>query len=430
MTIRGSIGVALIAALCAGCVERTSYETSDESDRVSRLILDAAPKKIDHRIGADLGGKVELLGCDLPREEVDPGKALPVVWYWKCNEAPGPGWRLFTHVVDAEGRSRLNRDSAGPIRQHFQPEHWRPGMVIKDPQRIEVPASWDSPALELRVGIWRGEDRMEVISGPEDGSERVIGARVEIGEERAEPVAVAVPWIEKAPQLDGDPSGDPAWSGAAVIGQFFRTVSGQPEKRRTTEVRLARDAENLYVAMVAADDFLRSEYDEHDDELWHQDAFEVFLDPKGDKKHYYEIQVSPAGVVFDSHLPSYRKNRNSWSSEARVAVARDGELNDDAADRGWSAEIAIPFAGMKAGGGVPPRPDESWRANFFRVDVTRDEPVYTAWSPPLRGDFHALDRFALLRFPARRQEERADSGPAGSDGESGGDAAAAGGGGE
>lgn len=45
---------------------------------------------------------------------------------------------------------------------------------------------------------------------------------------------------------------------------------------------------------------------------------------------------------------------------------------------------------------MPPADTKGFKVNFFRVDVTADKTDYSAWSPPLRGDFHALDRFREL----------------------------------
>jgi hypothetical protein len=214
----------------------------------------------------------------------------------------------------------------------------------------------------------------------------------------AGPLGVVVPYTERAPIIDGEFAGEPAWKGAAKLGQFKHTMSGKPALR-ATDVHLMWDDENLYVAMRAEDDYLMSQYQEHDDELWHEDAFEIFLDTKGDGKRYYELQVNPAGVVFDSFLPSYRKNQNEWTSQMVVQVQREGELNEENGhDTGWTAEMAIPFSALYEEDGVPPKPGDRWRVNFFRVDKTEKKNRYSAWSPPLRGDFHALDKFGQMAF--------------------------------
>jgi len=395
----GALIAAALAAALAGCVEKTSYATSDESEKVAKMILGKAPAKIEHRLNAELEGKIALLGYDLEPDQVAPGGTFTVTWYWECREPPGPGYRLFTHLVDSTGESRINRDGAGPIRKHFQPEHWRAGTVVRDTQKISIPKSWGSSVVDVRVGMWGQSGRLKVTKGPADSEDRIKAVRIQVREAVAAP-PFAVPRAPAPPKIDGVFEGEAAWSGAARLDAFSDTLTGA-EAPRQTSVLLMWDDAALYVAMKAEDDLLQSKYTKNDEELWHEDAFEVFLDPRGDKKDYFEIQVSPAGLVFDSYLPSYRKNDNAWSSAAAAAAKVDGKLNDgEGGDKGWTAELAIPWKSLEKGGGVPPADAEGLKVNFFRVDVTSGKTGYSAWSPPLRGDFHALDRFreiALVR---------------------------------
>jgi hypothetical protein len=72
-------------------------------------------------------------------------------------------------------------------------------------------------------------------------------------------------------------------------------------------------------------------------------------------------------------------------------------------DKGWVAELAIPFEAArgkeKEMKNVPPKPGTEWRVNFFRLDMPAGRPqAGSAWSPPLVGDFHALDKFGQLVF--------------------------------
>jgi hypothetical protein len=399
----GALIAAAALAASAGCVEKTSYATPEKSEKVAKLILGKAPKKIEHRLNAELEGKIKLIGYDLEPDEVPPGGSFTVTWYWQCVEATGPGYRLFTHVVDGAGVSRINRDGVGPIRKNYQPEHWKAGVVIRDSQKIEVPETWSSPVMDLRVGVWGPSGRLKVTKGPADPENRIKAVRVPIRKGAAAP-PLAVPRAPQPPVIDGAFEGEAAWSGAVRLDAFSNTLSGAVAPR-ATKVLLMWDDAALYVAMKADDDHLQSKYTKSDEELWHEDAFEMFLDPRGDKKDYFEIQVSPAGIVFDSYLPRYRKNDNAWSSAAAAAAKIEGTLNDgEGGDTGWTAELAIPFKSLEKGGGVPPGDATGFKANFFRVDVLGDGKTdYSAWSPPLRGDFHALDRFreiALTPPPA------------------------------
>ena len=88
---------------------------------------------------------------------------------------------------------------------------------------------------------------------------------------------------------------------------------------------------------------------------------------------------------------------------AKVHV--DGTLNKrEDQDKGWTAELAIPLEDVKgmddkSAVTLPPEPGDVWRINMYRMDVPQGKPQQAAgWSPPLVGDFHALDRFGELVF--------------------------------
>jgi len=204
-----------------------------------------------------------------------------------------------------------------------------------------------------------------------------------------------VPRAAPRPVLDGRLD-DPIWQRATPLASFLGTMKGEPSPLVTT-TQLAWDETALYLAIDCVDDFIATPYRNRDDSLWKADAFELFLDPGGDGRDYLELQVSPRGTIFDSRLPRHRRNDDRWTSGLEVHVALDGTLDlDTDQDRGWRAEIRLPMADLVAVG-FRPRPGARLSANFFRVDLGRaDRKRYAAWSAPLRGDFHALDRFGTL----------------------------------
>ena len=130
----------------------------------------------------------------------------------------------------------------------------------------------------------------------------------------------------------------------------------------------------------------------------------MFIDADGDGKTYVELQVNPKGATFDSYLPTYRQNQNDWDSGMKVGVNVDGTLDKrDDEDKGWTVEMAIPLEAArgkeKEMKNVPPKVGTEWRVNFFRMDQPNGRPQSgTGWSPPMVGDFHALDKFGVLVF--------------------------------
>jgi hypothetical protein len=173
---------------------------------------------------------------------------------------------------------------------------------------------------------------------------------------------------------------------------------------QATDAKLLWDDKNLYVAFEVSDKDVWSTLNKHDDSLWTQEAVEMFINPDGDDKSYIELQTNPLSTIFDAYLPTYRKTEKDWESGMKVQTHVDGTTgNRSDVDKGWVAEISIPLEAArgkeKEMKNVPPVLGTEWRVNFFRMDAPQNHAqIGTAWSPPLVGDFHSLDRFGTMVF--------------------------------
>jgi hypothetical protein len=211
-------------------------------------------------------------------------------------------------------------------------------------------------------------------------------------------------------KLDGKLD-DAAWAEAPSTGSFVNTMTGGAADQKT-EAKLLWDSKYLYVAFDNSDTDIWAKLNKRDDTLWKEEADELMIDADGNGKTYVEIQVAPNGTVFDTYLPEYRKYEDSidpkkkpysWNSKLNAKVQVNGTLNKrDDQDKGWTVEMAIPLEDVKGmsaeGPKLPPSPGDTWRFNMFRLDVPAKGPQASGWSPPMVGDFHALDKFGDLVF--------------------------------
>ncbi|HEY6106557.1 MAG TPA: carbohydrate-binding family 9-like protein [Anaeromyxobacteraceae bacterium] len=191
---------------------------------------------------------------------------------------------------------------------------------------------------------------------------------------------------------------EPAW-GAALQMPLVGSLTGAPP-RHPTVARVLRDELHLYLAFDCRDGqvFVRPGR-LHGGPIYDAEVVEVFLDPAGTGRDYVEIEVSPAGVSFDARFESWRSDlarARTWESGAAAAASID---RGPAGDRGWSAELRLPIEAIR-GAAPPPRPGSRWRANLYRLETRNRAGAVEgqAFSPPYRGDFHALDRFGWLVF--------------------------------
>jgi hypothetical protein len=366
------IVLALTGALSA-CVEQTTELTAAQRDQLRQFVGTTATTP-QNEIDVSFENKIKLIGYDV-EGEVRPGAAFTITWHWKVDEALDEGWRLFTHVADAAGENRINADGTGVIRELYQPSRWKVGEYVRDAQRVELPADWNSPKVQFYIGVWNGPHRLRIVRGPNDGDNRARAASLDV-------------------------------AGGAAAAPERPTPS--PEAAEVPTLRAMKSNEPITVDFYfeVDDTSLRSEFQNRDDHLWEQDAVEIMLDPDGDGRNYFEVQVSPLGKIFDTRYDSRRVPQPfghvDWNPEIRAAVKAEGTANDDAADTRYSVEIAIPIAGLAAGDAPAPAlaPNGNWRVNFYVMDLQLGDAGQRAagWSPPRVGDFHVPDRFGRVAF--------------------------------
>jgi hypothetical protein len=417
---RAALGLASCGLLLLGpaCVEQEEEKPTEEDVSFIKQNLLSAPPAPQFGANADLDGKVVYLGLDSSMNPIEPGRDVKLTHYWKVVDNPGAGWRTFTHLNGPANQGFINVDH-GPVRGKYPVSQWKAGDIIRDEHVIRLPATWPHDQLIVTTGLWKGQQRLPVKSGPSDEVGRVVAAKVPVKGKAAPPPAKRY-LARKAPKpikVDGKLD-DAAWKDAPSTGAFVNTLTGAPIEPKT-EAKILWDKDNLYLAFENADTDVWSTLTKRDDKLWQQEAVEIFIDADKNGKSYVELQVAPNGNIFDTYLPEYRKYENDldpkrkpydWNSKIKAAVKVDGTLGKrDDQDKGWVVEVAIPLADVNGlateGVKVPPQVGDVWRLNMFRLDAPEGKPqVAMGWSPPLVGDFHALDKFGELVFADEKGE--------------------------
>jgi hypothetical protein len=209
-----------------------------------------------------------------------------------------------------------------------------------------------------------------------------------------------------------------AWRGAAWSDWFVDIRGGKfPRPRYRTRMKMLWDDTYLYVGAQLAEPDVWATLTEHDSVIFHDNDFEVFLNPTGDGLRYFEFEINALNTGWDLFLPKpYRqggKADNGWEIPGLLtAVSVDGTLNNSAdRDRGWSVEMAFPWAAFTERSGVSrPKEGEEWRANFSRVEWrVREAGGKTekiagmpednwVWSPQGVINMHVPERWGFVRF--------------------------------
>ena len=182
--------------------------------------------------------------------------------------------------------------------------------------------------------------------------------------------------VAKGIVIDGSLS-DPGWSGVEWTDDFV-DITGDPKRapRFRTRVKMAWDDEFLYVGADLEEPHVWGTITEKNAVMFEDNDFEVFIDPDGDGLDYYEFEINALGSIWELSLPKpYGEGGvpvlgcNLPGLQSAVHVR--GTLNNPSdEDEGWSVEVAFPWAGLaqyNKGRATPPRPGDTWKVNFSRV---------------------------------------------------------------
>ena len=104
--------------------------------------------EVQHPVGVDLGGLVNLIGYDLPQESVAPGEAFPLTLYWRALDEMDTSYTVFVHVVGPDGVIRGQWDSV-PGDGTLPTTGWVKDEVITD--EYLVPMDEDAPPWQYTI---------------------------------------------------------------------------------------------------------------------------------------------------------------------------------------------------------------------------------------------------------------------------------------
>lgn len=443
------LGVTCLLAgmLSAGCVGGGKGLSSDDKARLQPYILDAPPADIPHKLDVNFENKVHLIGYKFDPEIAHPGSDSKFTFYWRCDDTVEDGWLLFTHTKDTGSGKMGNLDFVGPLReernnthQMLAPERWEKGKVYVDEQTYKVPPEVTGAEVTVMVGIWKGDARLRIVSGPNDGDNSAIVGALKTGVEPKtdDHTLNDVPALTANKLASNDKitidgkATEPEWGGAASTGPFVDVGTGKPSSAASPvngSAKLLWDDKNLYVSYDVKDPdaymgFTDAKAQPNDftaagqPKLWTKDTVEMMVDPdpKGDNKDYYELQVGPQNKVFKSQFDTLQQpsggpngpfGHEDWDPKLKSAVAL--QKGPDGKVTGYSVEIAIPWAGYAKAANHPPKNGDVWRINFYAMKNNGG----VAWSPILgQGNFHQASRFGRVSWVAPDSAAPAPSGSA------------------
>lgn len=239
------------------------------------------------------------------------------------------------------------------------------------------------------------------------------------------------------------------WRLAPRSARFVDIVTGQPTWF-DTRVALLWDDENLYFGFQAEETDVCATLTERDSKIYEENDLEVFI---AGRDAYYEFEINALNTIYEVFWiwkDTFRPGSPYWGQPEfdpltqrtmvldgvgghvhergerwgfldwdfpglRHAVHVDGKLNErHHTDRGWTAELALPWEGLHllAGGrALPPRDGDVWRIDCSRFEKigpngeTLNPCAGWTWNRHGHYDSHIPEVFPRVTFSTRPVSE-------------------------
>jgi len=227
--------------------------------------------------------------------------------------------------------------------------------------------------------------------------------------------------------IDGKPN-EISWQ-QAEWSEYFQDIEGdaKPEPLYNTRFKMLWDSENLYILAELEEPHIWAYYKTHDQIVYRENDFEIFIDPDRDTHNYFEFELNAQNTLFDLFMPKPYRNGGraeiNWNiKDFKSAVSLNGTLNYPVdIDEKWTVEVAVPFKYLtKNGKYTIPKDGSYWKINFSRVQWQTEvidgkyqkiKDVKTGkyksennwvWSAPGVINMHFPERWGLVQFSSNK----------------------------
>ncbi len=208
--------------------------------------------------------------------------------------------------------------------------------------------------------------------------------------------------LAAAPVIDGEVLGEALWQDVDVATGFQQVepFAGEPASE-PTEVRVAFDDTNLYIAVVCFDrdaSSLAISDSRRDASLGNEDSFRVVLDTFGDRQNGFVFGTNIAGIQYDGQFTNQGRGGGGRFGGANLDWDTAWTVRTRSGDFGWSAEMAIPFRSLRytSDRGI-------WGLNFERNIRRKNETAFWAHLGVQHGLFRVSEAGDLIGVEPPRQ---------------------------
>jgi len=149
---------------------------------LSSMVLSAMPRP-QRKIDANMDDKLEVIGIDFLDDRgrlvdaVSPGRTYHMKTYYRVLAPVTTEWEGFIHI---DGYHRRHNGDHKPMNGKYPMSLWLPGDLLADDHEFKLEPNFTPGTYEVYFGLFVGDTRLKVKTGPSDGDNRLNGGPLRV----------------------------------------------------------------------------------------------------------------------------------------------------------------------------------------------------------------------------------------------------------
>jgi len=146
-------------------------------------ILLSAPPHPQRVLEANMDDKLQVIGFDMIDERgrlvdaIGPGRTYHMKTYYRVLAPVTTEWEAFIHI---DGYHRRHNGDHKPMNGKYPMSLWLPGDLLMDDHEFKLEPNFTPGSYTIYFGLFVGDTRLKVKSGPNDGDNRINGGPLRV----------------------------------------------------------------------------------------------------------------------------------------------------------------------------------------------------------------------------------------------------------
>jgi 4-amino-4-deoxy-L-arabinose transferase-like glycosyltransferase len=160
----------------------SSSDSEKNQNPLGKILLSDFPRP-QHKLDVNMDDKLEVLGYDLTDgggklvDSIAPGRKYRMRTYFKVLAPITTEWEAFIHI---DGFHRRHNGDHKPMDGKYPFALWLKDDLLVDDYEIALEPNFSPGPYTLYFGLFVGETRLKVKSGPSDGDNRIDGGTIRV----------------------------------------------------------------------------------------------------------------------------------------------------------------------------------------------------------------------------------------------------------